>query len=513
MNEKSKRLRTISIMFLLTLTGKVLGLVRDMLMGRYFGTGPVADAFFVASQVPRNFFDAIFASAISASFIPVFNEYLEKEGREEAFRLASSFITLMALLTTALAAAGMVFAGPLASFQAGGFSEAALALCTGLLRTLFPTIIFTGLAFSMVGVLQSLGEFNVPALLSTVSNGIIILYYFTLCNRFGVWGLAAAYLLGWAMQAAVQVPSMHRLGYRYRPALTHPGLKKVFALMASVMVSTWIQPVNMVVSTRYASGLYPDSGVSAMTYANTLYTILAGVLVLSVSNVIFPELSRLAVSEQGEDFGALVSSSIRSLLFLLIPMTVGLMTIAEPLVRMLYDWGEWTAEGTRLTSEALMLLSLGMAGYGIQTILSRAFYAFQSGKAPLIAGIVSIAVNLVLCQLTRSAGIGGLALAASLAATVPAVLLLAAMGRTYKGLLTKKLLGDLLRMLAAALIMGGAVLAVRFGLQGVAGDGLAGRAVLVLAPVCVGVAVYFPLAWLFRVPEMGQVVEMVRRRK
>ena len=115
MNEKSKRLRTISIMFLLTLTGKVLGLVRDMLMGRYFGTGPVADAFFVASQVPRNFFDAIFASAISASFIPVFNEYLEKEGREEAFRLASSFITLMALLTTALAAAGMVFAGPLAS--------------------------------------------------------------------------------------------------------------------------------------------------------------------------------------------------------------------------------------------------------------------------------------------------------------------------------------------------------------------------------------------------------------
>ena len=108
MNEKSKRLRTISIMFLLTLTGKVLGLVRDMLMGRYFGTGPVADAFFVASQVPRNFFDAIFASAISASFIPVFNEYLEKEGREEAFRLASSFITLMALLTTALMAALIV---------------------------------------------------------------------------------------------------------------------------------------------------------------------------------------------------------------------------------------------------------------------------------------------------------------------------------------------------------------------------------------------------------------------
>ena len=159
MSERHNHLKTVSTVMLLTLIGKVLGLVRDMLMGHYFGTGMEASAFTVASQIPRNFFDAIFASAISASFIPVFNDCLEKKGKDEAFRLSNSFITLMGLFTILLSAAGIVLAGPFAALQAGGeagFDAATLALCTRLLRILFPTIVFTGLAFSMVGVLQSL---------------------------------------------------------------------------------------------------------------------------------------------------------------------------------------------------------------------------------------------------------------------------------------------------------------------------------------------------------------------
>ena len=514
MRKQPDRLKTISVIFLITLLGKVLGLLRDMLMGRYFGTGSVADAFFVASQIPRNFFDAIFASAISASFIPIFNEYLEKEGKQEAFRLSNSFLTLMTLLTLVLSGMGMALARPLAAFQADGFDSQTLALCTSLLRILFPTIVFTGIAFSMVGVLQSLGEFNIPALLSTVSNGIIIFYYLFLCDHFGIYGLAVAFLIGWAMQAAIQIPSLHRLGYRCRPALWHPGLKKVFVLMAPVMVSTWIQPINMVVSTKFASNLYENSGVSAMTYANTLYTILAGVLVLSVANVIFPELSRLGANHQAEDFGQLVASSLRSLLFLLIPMTAGLIAVAQPLIRLLYAWGQWTEESTRLTSQALIFLAFGMVGYGVQNILSRAFYAVQSGKIPLVTGIVSIVVNLILCVLLSPVmGIGGLALASSLSAIVSALLLLVPMAHKHKGLVTAALGADLVKMTAAAILMSGAVLAVRFALRDALGAGVAGRLAAALVPVCAGIAVYFSLTWLLRIPEMRQMVDMLRKRK
>ena len=516
MSERHNHLKTVSTVMLLTLIGKVLGLVRDMLMGHYFGTGMEASAFTVASQIPRNFFDAIFASAISASFIPVFNDCLEKKGKDEAFRLSNSFITLMGLFTILLSAAGIVLAGPFAALQAGGeagFDAATLALCTRLLRILFPTIVFTGLAFSMVGVLQSLGEFSIPAVMSAVSNGVIILYYLFLCRRFGVYGLAAAFLAGWALQAVIQVPALRKRGYHYRPAIRHPGLKSVFLLMGPVMVSTWIQPINLVVSTRFAADLNQGQAVAAMNYANSLYTMLAGILVLSLTNVIFPELSRLGSQKEEAGFGALVASSLRSMLFLLLPMMVGLMIQAQPLIRLLYEWGEWTAESTALTARALAFLALGMVGYGIQNVLSRAFYAVQSGRVPLITGLVSIALNVLLClTLSPVMGIAGLALASALSSTVSALLLLIPMGRKHPGLLSSALWRDVARMAASALVMGAAALLVRWGLSLVlSGEGLLDRLLLAGVPALAGAAVYFPSAWLLRVPEMKQAAAMIQK--
>ena len=183
--QQKKNIRTVGVMMALTLLGKVLGLVRDVLLGHTFATGMAANAFLTASRIPRNFFDAIFASAISASFIPVFNEYLERECKEEAIRLSSAYITVMTLLTSALSALGMLFAEPITALLADGFDAPTAALCAELLRILFPLMLFTGLAFSLVGILQSLGEFNIPALLSAASNAIIIVYYLFFVDRSG----------------------------------------------------------------------------------------------------------------------------------------------------------------------------------------------------------------------------------------------------------------------------------------------------------------------------------------
>ena len=159
----------------ITLLGKVLGLVRDMLLGHNFGTGMESAAFLTASRIPRTFFDAVFAAAISASFIPVFARQMEKKGEEDAFQLSRCFFTWMGLLTAAMSLLGMAFAPQLVELLAKGFDAQTASLCVGLLRILFPTVFLTGLAFSMVGVLQSMGEFYIPAALSVASNGIIIL--------------------------------------------------------------------------------------------------------------------------------------------------------------------------------------------------------------------------------------------------------------------------------------------------------------------------------------------------
>lgn len=211
---------------------------------------------------------------------------------------------------------------------ADGFEPETAKLCASLLRILFPTVFFTGVAFSMVGVLQSLGQFNIPAAMSVVSNGIIIVYYLFFCRKFGIYGLCWAFLLGWAAQALIQVPWLHQNGFRYRPSLRHPGLKPVFLLMLPVMVSTWIQPVNQLISTRFATHLFSGAGASAMDYANTLYTMIAGILVLSITNVMFPEMSRLNTEGKHKELGTLITDSLRGMLFLLLPMTAGLLILA-----------------------------------------------------------------------------------------------------------------------------------------------------------------------------------------
>lgn len=505
-------MKTVGLIMMITLLGKVLGLVRDMLLGHNFGTGMESAAFLTASRIPRTFFDAIFAAAISASFIPVFTERMEQKGQEDAFRLSRCFFTWMGLLTAAMSLIGMAFAEPLVGVLAQGFDAKTAALCARLLRILFPTVFLTGLAFSMVGVLQSMGEFYIPAALSVASNGIIILYYLLFCRRFGVYGLAWAFLLGWAAQALMQMPWLFRHGFHYRPCFRHPALKSVFTLMVPVMVSTWIQPVNQLISTRFASFLFEGAGASAMEYANTLYTMIAGILVLSITNVMFPEMSRLSSSGQEDQLGELVGGTLRGMLFLLLPMMVGLMLLSRPIVRLLYEYQSWNTFSTEITARALCFMSLGMVGYGIQNVLSRAFYAQQNGKAPMISGAISIVVNLALCLLlSGSMDVAGLSIATAASSMVSAVLLLIPMLRRYPGVLGKRFWIGILKMLCCTLGMGAAVWltgrSVALWLQ----DGMLRRILQVGIPTVAGIAAYFILALVLGLEELQALRSRLKR--
>jgi putative peptidoglycan lipid II flippase len=509
LKQKQNHLKTVGLIMVITLVGKVLGLVRDMLLGHNFGTGMESTAFLTASRIPRTFFDAIFAAAISSSFIPVFAQRMEREGKEDAFRLSHSFFTWVGLLTAAMSLLGMIFAEPLVGVLAKGFDAETAALCARLLRMLFPTVFFTGLAFSMVGVLQSMGEFYIPAALSAVSNGIIIVYYLFFCDRFGITGLAWAFLLGWASQALIQLPWLHRHDFHYRPRLSHPALKSVFTLMLPVMVSTWIQPVNQLISTRFASYLFSGAGASAMEYANTLYTMLAGILVLSITNVIFPEMSRLSSAQEEAALGDLIGDTLRGMLFLLLPMTLGLALLAEPLVRLLYEWGSWDSFSTQITARALCFMSLGMVGYGVQNVLSRAFYAQQNGRVPMITGAVSIVVNLVLCWLLSGAlDVAGLSIATAASATVSGLLLLIPIMKKYA--FGRDFWLGLLKMLLCTLGMGLVVFLVSRNLS--CSDGLFGRVLQLGVPTLSGIVTYFLLALLLRVRELDTVLQKLRRK-
>lgn len=500
LGKENKQVKTISIVVILTLFGKIMGLARDMLLGYYFATGMEANAFLTASRIPRNFFDVIFASAISSCFIPVFTEYLEKKGKKEAFELTNAFLTVVAILTVVASAIGIAFSGPLVGFLADGFDAQTAALSSSLLKIMFPAILFTGLAFSVVGVLQSLGEFNIPALLSAATNFIIIIYYLFFRSRFGIKGLAVAFLIGWAAQLVIQIPSLKKFGYKYTPSFKHEGLKKIFAMMLPILVSTWSQPVNAMVAGKYASHLNGGMATSAFDYANTLYTIIAGVLVLSISNVMFPEFARMSNKGDNEAFKESIKSTLNGMMFLIVPMSFGLCAVAKPLIRLFYERGAWGSESTNLTASALSILALGMIAYGLQVILSRVFYAKQKSLVPLLCGIVAVASNVLLCMyLSPKFGIKGIAAAAVISILLSDFVLLKASDKVFDGLLDTQSILEFFKIVISSAAMGVVVYFASKLLDGRFTDGLISRCIVLFVPVVCGVIVYAVMILLLRV--------------
>jgi putative peptidoglycan lipid II flippase len=515
MNKENSAVKTINYIIVITLIGKLMGLYRDRLIAITFGTGMDANAFLTASLIPRVFFDVVFASAITSCFIPIFNEYLTRDGEKRAFFFAHSFITLVICATVAITTLGMVFSGTLVNLFGDGFDAATADLCQKLLIYMFPTVVFTGVAFAFVGILQSLGEFNVPAAISIISNGVIILYFFLFGDDFGVYGLAAAFLVGWLGQALVQLPSLKKYNYIYRPHsfLHEEGIKKVLLLMAPVMVSTWVQPVNISVATRFASYLYEGSGASAIQYANNLYTVLIGVIVLSITNVIFPKMAKLSAGNDNKGFSRVLSVSMRSVIFILIPLAVGTMVLSSDAVNLIYGGGEFDAFSLTITKKALFWLSLGMLGFGIQTVLTRAFFAVQQGKAPLLAGVAAIFVNIISCYfLVKCLDIGGLALASSLAAMVNAAFLWIPLQRKYNALWNKVLCVSYLKMIFAAVFMGGIVFFLHNFIVLEASTSTFLKLGVFLGETFVGVMVYLSVGRMMKLDEAMAVFGFIHKK-
>lgn len=507
-DNNDRAVRAAGSMMIITLVGKVLGLVRDMLLAANYGSGIEANAFLTASRIPRVFFDAIFASAISASFIPIFNECLEKNGKKSAFEFTNKFITLIFLITALLTAVGIKFAPELTDLFAVGYDAQTKTLSACLLILMFPTVIFTGIAYSFVGVLQSLDEFIIPAALSIVSNGIIIIYYLFFNRSMGVFGLSVAFIIGWSMQAVMQLPSLTKKGFILTPSFSFKGDKnliKVVTLMLPVMISTWVQPINLSINSRFASKLYSGSGVSALEYANNLYTIIVGVFVLSIVNVIFPRLSRMTANNDKSAFFNTVITTTRILSFIVIPMTAGVMSLSGPIISLIYERGAFDAFSTGITTSALFFFSLGMFGYGLQTILSRAFYAEKDGKTPFIAGLVSIIVNFLLCKvLVGTMSISGLALASAISSNIFGIVLFISFRRKNRDSDINGFAISIVKMIICALTMAAAIIPVKNILWNDAATMIM-KIITVGITVIVGIAVYIIMSRITKLYEADLV--------
>ena len=313
-------LLTAGFMVFATFISKALGLARDSLMGAYFGAGIEADAFLAASKLPTTLFDMVIGGVISASFIPVFNEILTNKDRKTAEGFANKFITMIILITLIISALGIIFSEPLVEFMAPNFNAQTHDLAVRLTSIMFPMIIFTGIAFSFVGILQSFGEYNIPSIISLVSNIAIIIYLVLFGKRFGVTGLAVTMIISWSLQVLVQIPSLVKIKFRYRPdfKLRDKAIKSTILLAIPMLISTWVQPLYTLVNARFASHI--EGAYSILEYSNRLYLIVTGVFSFVVTNLIFPKLAKANAGDNRDEANALIIVSLKSVIMDITPL-------------------------------------------------------------------------------------------------------------------------------------------------------------------------------------------------
>ena len=489
-----------------TFISKVLGLVRDSLMGAYFGAGIEADAFMAASKLPTTLFDMVIGGVISASFIPVFNSILTKKGKDEAKGFANKFITMIILVTLIISVVGILFAEPLVRFMAPNFGAEAHDLAVKLTSIMFPMIIFTGIAFSFVGILQSYGEYNIPAIISLVSNTALIVYFILFGKRFGVTGLAVTMVIAWSLQVIVQIPSLIRLKFKYKPDfhLRDSSIKEAVVFAIPMLVSTWVQPFYTLINARFASHM--EGAYSSLEYANRLYLIVTGVFSFVVTNLIFPKLARANASDDKKEANELVAISIKSIVMVIAPLMAGIVILAKPITSIIYGHGE-LASHSGVVATALACYATGMVFLALNEVLSKTFFSMKKSVTPMITSLVSMLFNIILVMtiypfikgdIVRLTG--GLAIAAAGGSIVNALLNGAMLFRLSEGFINRDGVITILKSLAAAAVMA-AIVRIVYMFIGTA-DTFMGSIITCVVCGIVGVAIYAIMLVLLRVKEI-----------
>ena len=478
------------------------------------------DAFNVATRIPNLLRDLFAEGAMSAAFVPAFMRRLTRDGRVAAWRLGNQLLNALMLVTGAFVLAGMLFAEPLVRLLAGSYAEVPgkLELTVFLTRLLLPFLTLVAVAAALMGMLNSLNRFFVPALSPAMYNVGIILCGALLVPLMPGLGLdpivaiAIGALLGGIGQVALQVPALHREGFRYRAALdpSDPGLRHILRLMGPGTLAGAAVQINLLVNMVLATG-QGTGAVSWLGYAFRVMYLPIGLFGVSIAAATLPVVSRHAAREDIDGIRDAVSRALRLMLVVNVPATVGLIALGVPVVQLIFERGSFTPEDTAATAAALFFYAPGLAGYSAVRIAVPCFYALGSSVTPttisMAAVTLNIALNLLLVDLM---GYRGLALGASIAALANAIVLLAVLRRRLHGLDLGRVLAVFAKIAVASAAMGAAAWMTHARLLDAwSGGELVTRLVRVCTSIAVGVAVLAAAALLLRIRELEQVARQV----
>ena len=524
MNDGKKlNTRASGIIAIAVMCSRVLGLVREVLFNSLFGTAAMG-LFLIAFRLPNLLRDLFAEGALSTAFVTVFSQKIEKDGPSAAWDLASKMLTLATVFMSAISLLGIVFAGPLVRLLAPGFDPADAGFTILLTQIMYPFILLVSLAALVMGALNSRQIFTAPAMASSFFNiGSIaggVIFGWLIDRSFGrnaLIGLAIGTLVGGLLQLLVQMPSLHRAGFRFKPDFRwkDEGIQKILTLMVPSVIAASAVQVNVLVNSRFAS----YAGAEAVTWLNSAFRLMQlpiGVFGVAVATITLPVISRIAADTDTSRFGPTLGKAMRLAVFLTLPSAVGLWFLANPIIGLIYEHGHFIAEDTRQTALSLQFYAIGLVAYSGIKVLSPAFYAIDRKWTPMLVSFASVGLNLALnyaFMFYLDFGHRGLALSTTICATLNFIALYFLMMGPAKKLESGKFMGTILRCGAAtipmALVCQGILTAMP---QIFPNQGTLLQATIVAAGVTASVAVYLGGCLLLRVEETQSAMEIVLKK-
>lgn len=500
------------IIMLATILSRFLGYVWKALLSAFF-YGSASDAFLRANTLPNMLYNILVGVFLSALFIPFFTRYLVKEEKEELWRLFSSLFVVIFLILLILSGLGILFSPSLSLWLNPSSDPETINLTTKLTQIMFPALIFLGWAGLLTSLLNAFQNFTIPAFSVVVFNVILILLISILAKPFNIFSAAVGWTFASLAQFLFQVPPLLKTGFRFSlKRLWHQDLKKIAILAAPLLVSASIDQLSPFFEARLTSYLEAGS-FTALRNAGVLVQLPLGIFAMSITTAIYPTLtSQLARGEMEEAKESIRWSIGASSLFIL-PSLAGLIALSVPIIRALYQYGEFTATGTSLSSFALTLYAPGLFANATLMVLLRAFYAMQDTLTPVLVTFCGLALQIALYfVLIGPLKVGGLALASTIASYFNLTLMTLLLRKKIGPLGLKALIPSLSKMLVSSLTMG----LVCYFLDSLMVNFLNPQRILLrivetLIVIGFGLIFYLLLLYLFKVKEVVPVFSRIKK--
>lgn len=499
--------RNIALIMIITLFTKFLGFGREIALTYFYGASATSDVYLIAQTIPTTIF-ALVGIGLATTFIPIYNKVQKEKGEEGAHQFTSNVMNITIIITAVIIALVLLFTPQVVMLFASGFSGETMTMAVTFTRISVFGITLSGLIYILNAYLQLKDNFVIPAMISLPMNLVVIFSFYLAYNTSDVilaYGIVASILI----QLIFILPSVikNRLKYRFVLDLKDVYLKEMLFLSIPVVIGTSVNQLNVIIDRNIASNV-AVGGISALNYANRLNVFIQGLFVAPIVTVIYPNISNKVINEDFVGLKRTINDSIVYISLLVIPATVGAMVLARPIIELLFLRGQFDAVAAAMTAQALFYYSIGMFSSALRQIFSRVFYSYKDTKTPTINAMIGMTINIILnLILSRFLGIGGLALATSISATVTTYLLIRSLRKKVTHFGFKPTVSKVLKVFLASAVMGVVSYLLYYGLD----LGLSSNLTLVIT-IAVSGALYVVMILLLKIDEVKSMMGMVKSK-